>query len=86
MSSYVGAFEIVACAAVGQQPTGTREIVRNIVAGFYTRKFLAVGQSLEIAGNNGILTAITATHTILNHEGQDIMVANATFLDQTSKQ
>jgi small-conductance mechanosensitive channel len=65
---------------------GTREIVRNIVAGFYTRKFLAVGQSLEIAGNNGILTAITATHTILNHEGQDIMVANATFLDQTSKQ
>jgi small-conductance mechanosensitive channel len=65
---------------------GTREIVRNIVAGFYTRKFLAVGQNLEIAGNNGILTAITATHTILNHEGQDIIVANATFLDQTSKQ
>ena len=29
---------------------GTREIVRNIVAGFYTRKFLAVGQNLEIAG------------------------------------
>jgi small-conductance mechanosensitive channel len=65
---------------------GTREIVRNIVAGFYTRKFLAIGQGLEIAGQSGLLTAITATHTILNNNGQDIMVANATFLDQTSKQ
>jgi small-conductance mechanosensitive channel len=65
---------------------GTREIVRNIVAGFYTRKFLAVGKGLEIGGQNGVLTAITATHTILSSEGQDIMVANATFLEQTSKQ
>jgi hypothetical protein len=65
---------------------GTREVVRNIVAGFYTRKFLAIGRGLEIAGQNGILTAITATHTILESQGQEIMVANATFLDQTSKQ
>jgi small-conductance mechanosensitive channel len=65
---------------------GTREIVRNIVAGFYTRKFLDVGKGLEIAGQTGVLTAITATHTILNNQGQDIMVANSMFLDQTSKQ
>jgi small-conductance mechanosensitive channel len=65
---------------------GTREIVRNIVAGFYTRKFLAIGRAVEIAGHNGVLTAITATHTILESQGQEIMVANATFLDQTSKQ
>jgi hypothetical protein len=65
---------------------GTREIVRNIVAGFYTRKFLAIGRGVEIAGQNGVLTAITATHTILENQGQEIMIANATFLDQTSKQ
>lgn len=65
---------------------GTREIVRNIVAGFYTRKFLAVGKGLEIAGQSGVLTAITATHTILSSQGQDIIVANSTFLEQTSKQ
>jgi small-conductance mechanosensitive channel len=65
---------------------GTREIVRNIVAGFYTRKFLVIGRGLEIAGQTGVLTAITATHTILNNQGQEIIVANATFLDQTSKQ
>ena len=64
----------------------TGEIVRNIVTGFYTRKFLAMGKTLEIAGQSGVLTAITATHAILNSEGQDIIIANSTFLDQTSKQ
>jgi small-conductance mechanosensitive channel len=65
---------------------GTRDIVRNIVTGFYTRKLLAIGKSLEIAGHSGLLTAITATHVVLNSEGRDIIIANATFLDQTSKQ
>jgi small-conductance mechanosensitive channel len=65
---------------------GTRDIVRNIVAGFYTRKILAVGQNLEIAGQAGVLTAITSTHTVLNSQGHDILVANATFLTETSKQ
>jgi small-conductance mechanosensitive channel len=65
---------------------GTREIVRNIVAGFYTRKILAVGENLEIAGQTGILTAITSTHAILSDQGRDILVANATFLTETSKQ
>ena len=65
---------------------GTRDIVRNIVAGFYTRKILAVGTNLEIAGQTGVLTAITSTHTILTDQGRDILVANATFLKETSKQ
>lgn len=65
---------------------GTRDVVRNIVTGFYTRKFLEIGKNLEIAGQSGLLTAITATHAILNSEGQDIIVANSTFLDQPSKQ
>src|ERR1700677_1276693 len=64
---------------------GTRDIVRNIVVGFYTRKILAVGENLEIAGQTGVLTAITATHTILEKQGQEIMVANSTFLDQVAK-
>jgi hypothetical protein len=65
---------------------GTRDIVRNIVTGYYTRKVLTVGRNLQIAGQNGVLTAITATHTILNDDGHDIIVANATFLNETSKQ
>jgi hypothetical protein len=65
---------------------GTWNIVRNIVTGFYARQFLAIGKSLEIAGHTGIVTAITATHTVLNSEGHDIFVANATFLERPSKQ
>ena len=65
---------------------GTWDIVRNIVTGYYARKFLAIGKSLEIAGQSGTLTAITATHTVLNSEGHEILVANSTFLERTSKQ
>jgi small-conductance mechanosensitive channel len=65
---------------------GTWNIVRNIAMGFYARKFLEIGKSLEIGGQRGILTAITATHTVLKSEGQDIIVANSTFLEQTVKQ
>jgi hypothetical protein len=65
---------------------GTWEVVRNIVTGFYTRKLLAIGKSLTIAGQTGILTAITPTHTVLNSHGHEILVANAKFLEQTSTQ
>jgi hypothetical protein len=65
---------------------GTRDTIRNIVAAFYARKFLKVGKNLEVAGQRGVLSAITATHTILTNEGQDINVSNSTFLDQVSKQ
>jgi small-conductance mechanosensitive channel len=65
---------------------GTWDIVLNIVAGFFTRKVLVIGKNLEIAGQSGILTAITPSHTVLKSEGQEIFVANSTFLKQTSKQ
>jgi hypothetical protein len=32
---------------------GTRDIVRNIVVGFYTRKFFSIGKRLEVAGQSG---------------------------------
>ena len=65
---------------------GTRDIVRNITAGFYARKVLTVGKALEVAGQQGVLVAITATHAILRSEGGDTAVSNATFLEQVTKQ
>jgi small-conductance mechanosensitive channel len=65
---------------------GTRDVVRNLVVGFYTRKFLEVGKRVDIAGQSGILTAVTATHTILTDEERDVIVSNATFLEQTTRQ
>jgi small-conductance mechanosensitive channel len=66
---------------------GTRDVVRNITAGFYLRKQLLVGEQVEIAGQTGILRSITATHIVLEGENAtEITVANATFLDQVAKQ
>lgn len=65
---------------------GTRDIVRNIVTGFYARKVLVVGKDLEVAGESGVLTAITATHAVLSSDGRNIIVANSNFLEQPCKQ
>jgi hypothetical protein len=65
---------------------GTRDVIRQITAGFYLRKHLEVGKLLEISGERGILRGITATHTLLENEGQEISVSNATFLEQIAKQ
>ncbi len=64
---------------------GTREIVRNVAAGFYARKVLTMGRSLEIAGQQGVLLAITATHIVLQAEGQETVIANAAVLDHVGK-
>ena len=65
---------------------GTRDIVRQITAGFYLRKYLEIGKPLEISGERGILRGITATHTLLEGETQEISVSNATFLEKIAKQ
>jgi len=65
---------------------GTRDIVRNVAAGFYVRKVLTMGKPLEIAGQQGVLSAITATHVVLKTDQQETVIANGTFLDQVSKQ
>ena len=65
---------------------GTRDIVRNLAAGFYARKILVVGKQLEVAGQQGVLRAITATHVILESEGRDTTISNETFIDQIAKQ
>ena len=66
---------------------GTRDVVRNITAGFYLRKHLLIGENVEIAGQSGILRSITATHVVLEGESAvEISIANATFLDQVAKQ
>jgi small-conductance mechanosensitive channel len=66
---------------------GTRDVVRNITAGFYLRKHLLMGERVEIAGQAGILRSITATHVVLEGENStEISISNATFLDQVAKQ
>jgi len=65
---------------------GSRDITRNIIAGFYARKTFQIGEEMEIGGERGNLTAITPTQTILERDGQVIAVANATYLEGVVKQ
>jgi hypothetical protein len=65
---------------------GTRDIVRNVAAGFYARKVLTMGKPLGIAGHQGVLRAITATHIVLQSGEEETTVSNSTFLDQIGKQ
>ena len=65
---------------------GTREIVRNIAAGFYARKILVIGKPVELAGEQGVLRAITATHLILESGEHEIAVSNTTLLDRPARQ
>lgn len=65
---------------------GTRDIVRNVAAGFYARKILVVGRPVELAGHKGVLRSITATHVVLESEGSESAVSNATILEHVTTQ
>lgn len=65
---------------------GTREITRNVVAGFYVRKLFRAGEPLEVAGESGVLKAITPTQTVLDKDGRIVTVANAVLMDQVVRQ
>ena len=65
---------------------GTRDIVRQITAGFYLRKHLQLGKQTEIMGQSGILKGITATHALLQNAEDEMSVSNAAFLEHVAKQ
>jgi hypothetical protein len=65
---------------------GTRDIVRNLAAGYYARKILNVGEPLEVAGVKGVLRAITPTHIVVESEGHESAVSNAAILDYSARQ
>lgn len=62
---------------------GTRDITRNILAGFYARKIFQPGDPVEIRGYRGVLKGITATQTLIEQEQGLVAFANSVFLDET---
>ncbi len=62
---------------------GTRDVTRNVLAGFYARKIFSAGDPIEIRGHRGVLKEITATQTIIEQESGLVVVANSAFLDET---
>ena len=60
---------------------GTRDITRNLMAGFYARKVFNPGDTLEVRGHRGVLRSITPTQTLIEQDGVVVTVANTVFLD-----
>lgn len=65
---------------------GTRDITRNVLAGFYARKLFSPGDALSVRGERGVLKTITATQTLIEQESGLVVVANSVFLDEVVKQ
>ena len=65
---------------------GSRDITRNILAGFYARKTFDIGRELEVRGERGELKSITPTQTLLDQDGRVVAVANSVFLEEVVKQ
>lgn len=63
---------------------GSRDVTRNIIAGFYVRRLFQVGEEIEVNGHRGVLEAITPTQTILREGGRLVILANGVFLDSSA--
>lgn len=65
---------------------GSRDLTRNILAGFYARKTFEIGREMEVLGEVGALKSITPTQTLLQQGDRVVAVSNAVFLDSVVKQ
>ena len=61
---------------------GSRQVSRDILAGFYLRKLLSAGDEVEVAGTRGTLAGITAVHTLIEVDGRTVSVPNRQFMDE----
>ena len=61
---------------------GSRDVTRNLLAGFYARQVFAPGDPLEVRGHRGVLRAITPTQTLIEQDDEVVVTfANSVFLD-----
>lgn len=61
---------------------GTRDITRNIVAGFYARKIFQPGDEIEIRGQRSVLRAITPVQTVLERDEKIVTISNWGFIEE----
>ncbi len=61
---------------------GSRDVTRNMIAGFYARKLLRPGDTVTVGEHTGTLVMITPTQTVIQVPAQaDVAVSNGVFLD-----
>lgn len=65
---------------------GSREVFRGVLAGFYARQLLRVGEEIEIGGSRGTLVSITPTQLLLETDTEYVIVPNSVLLEQGGRQ
>jgi hypothetical protein len=65
---------------------GSRDITRNLVAGYYARKIFEPGRKISIRGEEKILAGIAPVHALLEKDGEVTTVPNKVFLEEAVKQ
>ncbi len=64
---------------------GSRDITRNLVAGFYVRRFVREGEMLEIDSVSGVVVGVTPLQTLVEQEGRTLAIPNQVFLDKVAR-
>ena len=64
---------------------GTRDVTRNIVAGYYIRKQFRIGESVSVAGESGTLAGISSLQTLIERDGEVAAVPNKVFLEEVAR-
>jgi small-conductance mechanosensitive channel len=62
---------------------GSREVTRNLMAGFYVRRLYRVGEEIEVEGMRGTVAAVTPTQILLQVDGRTVTVPNRRLLEET---
>ena len=65
---------------------GSRDLTRNLLAGFYARKIFRTGERIVTPQYEGILAGITPVHVILEVGDEIVTIPNAVFLDEAVRQ
>lgn len=60
---------------------GTRDVTRNIMAGFYARKIFRAGDAVQVGDTRGILKGITALQTLVETDDGMTSLPNSVFID-----
>ena len=65
---------------------GSRDVTRNLVAGYYARKIFEPGKEIEIQGRRLTLAGIAPVHTLLEKDGEITTIPNKVFLEEAARQ
>lgn len=77
----LGAFLFASAIAFGM---GANTSIRNILACYYLRKYLEVGQEVQIEEVRGVVVEISATNVVLNAEQGRVLIPGKIFSETMS--